>query len=403
MSEAALDGLRQWGRGRRVAIVHDWLVVAGGAEKVLQALLQAFPQAEVFTLVDFLPAPQRERLGKHRVHTSFLQRMPLARRHYRHYLPLMPYAIEQFDLKGFDLVISSSHCVAKGVITHPGQHHISYCHTPVRYAWDMKEAYLHDASFKPPLEWLVRRTLKRLRQWDYFTASQVDGFVANSSHVARRIAKYYGRSAEVIHPPVDLAGFALHDTPRQDYYLAASRLVPYKRLDLVIRAFREMPKRSLKVVGDGPERRRLAGLAEGCPNIELLGYQPGGALRELMGQARGFLFAAEEDFGIMPLEAQACGTPVIAYGAGGALETVRGPEHGASATGLFFPEQTPAALVEALADFEVRAFTPQACRHQAEQFSHERFWRQWLQLLSAMPADSHAAKAIPRADREPSP
>ncbi|MCG6658031.1 glycosyltransferase [Halomonas campisalis] len=401
MSENALERLRHWGGARRIAIVHDWLVVSGGAEKVLDALLQAFPGAEVFTLVDFLPQAHRGRLDKHRVHTSLIQRMPLARRYYRHYLPLMPYAIEQFDLRDFDLVISSSHCVAKGVITHSGQRHLCYCHTPMRYAWDMKEAYLVDAHFRlPGMEALVRRTLGRLRQWDHFTASQVDRFVANSANVSRRIAKYYGRGASVIHPPVDLDAFTPNDGAREDYYLAASRLVAYKRLDLIIRAFRDMPERRLKVVGDGPERGRLAALARGCPNIELLGFQPDPALRELMARARGFVFAADEDFGIMPLEAQACGTPVIAYGRGGALETVRETPD-AQATGLFFHQQSAASLSEALARFEQRRYDPHACRRQAERFAPTGFWERWMSLLEADQSETDAVVPNYRDNKEP--
>ncbi|MDR5899064.1 glycosyltransferase [Halomonas vilamensis] len=376
------DSLQHF-RDKHVAIVHDWLVVNGGAEKVLHGLAVAFPQAEIFTLVNFMQEGSAPWLNKHRIHTSMLQRLPLARRFYRHYLPLMPYAIEQFDLRGFDLVISSSHAVAKGVITHPGQRHICYCHTPMRYAWDMKEAYLQEANFRlPGMESYVRKTLKRLRQWDCFTATQVDHFLANSHNVARRIAKYYRREADVLYPPVDIEGFALYEGPREDYFLAASRLVPYKRLDIIVQAFTQDPrKRPLKVVGDGPEFKRLARLAAGHDHIELLGYLEGGALQTLMQRASAFVFAADEDFGILPLEAQACGTPVIAYGKGGALETVKGEEHGASATGLHFAEQTSASLLHALAHFETLTFNPRTCRHHAEAFSHHQFWQQLDMLL----------------------
>lgn len=371
----------------RVAIVHDWLVVQGGAEKVLDALLQAFPQAELFTLVDFLPAAQRGRIAQHQVHTSLIQRLPLARRYYRHYLPWMPYAIEQFDLSDFDLVISSSHAVAKGVLTHPGQRHFCYCHTPMRYAWDMKEGYLRDAAFPRPVEWMVRRTLKRLRQWDHFTASQVDHFIANSANVAQRIAKYYQREAEVIHPPVDIDAFRFNAEPRKDFYLAASRLVPYKRLDLIVEAFRHDGQRKLKVVGEGPERKRLEKLAAGCSNIELLGYQSQAALHALMSEARGFIFAADEDFGIVPLEAQACGTPVIAYGKGGALETVLGSDEAIAsgdATGAFFTEQTSESLLQAVSRFEGLTFEPLSCRRHAELFSQDTFMRRLQQQLAAL-------------------
>ncbi|HAA46063.1 MAG: glycosyl transferase group 1 protein [Halomonas sp. 54_146] len=374
---AMQEEYRTW----RVVIVHDWLVVNGGAEKVLAALLKAFPQADVMTLVNFLPASEAAWLAPHRIVTSCLQRMPFARRYYRHYLPMMSYAIEQFDLRGYDLVISSSHAVAKGVITHPGQQHICYCHTPMRYAWDMKEHYLENARFRLPLmETFVRKTLKRLRQWDYFGASQVDHFIANSYNVAQRISKYYRREASVLYPPVDIEQFVLNTEPRDDYYLAASRLVPYKRLDLIIEAFKATPHRRLKIVGDGPEYARLAALAEGHTHIELLGYQPNEQLITLMSQARGFIFAADEDFGILPLEAQACGTPVIAYGKGGALETVKDIHHGDTATGVLFEQQSPASLLNAIEQFEEHHFQPQACRQQAEQFSYALFWQR-LQIL----------------------
>lgn len=381
---SALSVLQAWSRERRIAVVHDWLVVQGGAEKVLDALLQAFPQADVFSLVDFLPAAQRGRLAEHRVTTSALQRLPLARRYYRHLLPWMPYAIEQFDLGDYDLVISSSHCVAKGVLTHSGQRHLCYCHTPMRYAWDMKEAYLRDSGLPRALQWPLRRCLGRLRQWDHVTASQVDDFVANSANVARRIAKYYRREAEVIHPPVDLARFPLDEGERDDVYLAAGRLVAYKRIDLIISAFRHSGRR-LEIVGDGPERKTLEKLAAGAPNIELLGYQPDRVLIERMCRARAFVFAAEEDFGILPLEAQACGTPVVAFGHGGARETVVGagsevpPPEGA--TGVFFTQQTADSLNAALASAERHAFDPRACRRQAERFSVQAFWQGWQRLL----------------------
>ncbi|MGE4533524.1 glycosyltransferase [Halomonas sp.] len=390
MTDAAvpsvLPALQAWSQQRRIAIVHDWLVVQGGAEKVLDALLQAFPQADVFSLVDFLPPAERGRLARHRVTPSALQRLPLARHYYRHLLPWMPYAIEQFDLRDYDLVISSSHCVAKGVITHPHQRHLCYCHTPMRYAWDMKEAYLRDSGVPPALQWPLRRCLGRLRQWDQLGAAQVDGFIANSANVARRIAKYYRREAEVIHPPVDLARFPLNEEARDDVYLAAGRLVPYKRLDLIIQAFRDSGRR-LEVIGDGPERKRLARLAEGAANIELLGYQTDDVLVERLRRARGFVFAAEEDFGILPLEAQACGTPVIAFGRGGARETVIGAEAECppplGATGVFFAEQSAASLNLAVDTAEHHTFDPQACRRQAERFAVEAFWQGWQRLLSS--------------------
>ncbi|MBZ9540431.1 glycosyltransferase [Modicisalibacter tunisiensis] len=359
----------------RVAIVHDWLVVRGGAEKVLDAFLDLFPEAEVFTVVDFMPQALRERLEGRRVHSSMIQRLPLARRYYRHYLPLMPYAIEQLDLRDFDLVISSSHAVAKGVLTHSEQRHVCYCHTPMRYAWDMKEAYLADAGIRfPPLEWAMRYALHRLRQWDYVTAGQVDCFLANSHNVAKRIDKFYRRSATVVHPPVDIEAFAFNPGSRDDYYLTASRMVPYKRQDLIIEAFRDMPERRLIVIGDGPERARLERLAEGADNIELRGFVPTVELQRYLANARGFVFAADEDFGIAPLEAQACGTPVIAYGHGGALETVRGAPGVAQPTGCFFEAQSVASLCAAIERFEASRFAAVDCRAQARRFAREAFF-----------------------------
>jgi len=378
----------------RVAIVHDWLVVNGGAEKVLKGLADVFPQAEIFTLVHTLTDAELPWLSQHPVHASDLQRLPFIKRIYRHCLPLMPYAVEQFDLRGFDLVISSSHAVAKGVITHPDQAHICYCHTPMRYAWDMKEAYLNDAGFRlPGMDAYVRKTLKRLRQWDYFTATQVDAFLANSHNVAQRIAKYYRRESDVLYPPVDTDSFALYTGQREPYYLAASRLVPYKRMDLIVQTFAQDPdRRALKVVGDGPEFKRLARLAEGHEHIELLGYRQGESLHRLMQRARAFVFAANEDFGIVPLEAQACGTPVIAYGHGGALETVKGLEHKSEATGIHFSEQTVARLHQAIKDFETHTFSPFVCRLHAEKFSNAHF-SQRLCLLVNEQLSGHLASS----------
>lgn len=383
ISETSLAALQAWGKHYRVAIVHDWLVVPGGAEKVLDALLEAFPQAEVFTTVYSMPKAQRGRLARHRVHTSWLQRLPAAHRYYRYCLPMMPAAVARFALSDFDLVISSSHAVAKGVVTHAGQHHLCYCHTPMRYAWEMRDAYLRDAHLSAPLGWCARRLLERLRRWDASTAGGVDQFIANSANVAGRIRRYYRRDASVIHPPVDLDAFPLHVGPREPYYLAASRLVPYKRLDLIVDAFRRMPDKRLRVIGDGPERGRLEALADRASNIEILGFQPLESLRRQMAQAQAFVFAADEDFGIMPLEAQAVGTPVIAYGHGGALETVLGPEHGDAATGVFFTEQSAESLCHAVECFESMTLDPLACRRQAERFSTQRFWAHWQALLSS--------------------
>ncbi len=352
----------------RVAIIHEWLVTYAGSEKVTAELLALFPRAEVFTTVDFLPADQRAFLRGRPVHTTFIQRLPFAKRKYRGYLPLMPLAIEQFDLSGFDLVLSSSHAVAKGVLTGPDQPHICYCHTPARYAWDLQARYLAEAGLGWGLRGLLARwLLHRFRQWDTRAALGVDHFIANSRYIGRRIAKSYRRESTVIHPPVDVERFTPDDQPREDVFLAASRVVPYKRLDLLVEAFKLMPDRRLQVIGDGPGLAKLHQLAG--PNVEILGWQPDAVLRERMRRCRAFLFAAEEDFGIIPVEALACGTPVIAYGRGGSCETlVEG------VTGTFFPEQTVASVRDAVERFCAQpAADPAACRHQAEKFSIPRF------------------------------
>lgn len=331
----------------RVAIIHDWLTVYAGAEKVLSQMLLLYPQAEVFTLVDFLPDADRGFLASHKVHTSFIQRLPKARSSYRSYLPLMPLAIEQFDLGAFDLVLSSSHAVAKGVLTGPDQIHVCYCHSPIRYAWDLQGQYLRESGLQRGIKsWLARLILSYIRMWDVRTANGVDHFIANSSFIARRIRKVYGRASAVVPPPVDVPQVPSL-SPRKDYYVTASRLVPYKRIDLIIKAFNAMPDKALVVIGSGPmlaEMKQLAG-----NNVRVLGYQPQDVLEQHLAEARAFVFAAEEDFGIAPVEAQAYGTPVIAYGKGGILDSVVDGQ-----TGSFFPAQTVEAITAAIDAFEKR-------------------------------------------------
>lgn len=364
----------------KIALVHDWLVTYAGAERVLSELIVVFPKADLFAVVDFLSDTDRQRIGGKRATTTFIQRMPSARKRYRNYLPLMPLAIEQLDLSGYDLVISSSHAVAKGVITGPDQVHVSYVHSPIRYAWDMQHQYLREAGLERGLKsWLVRWLLHKIRLWDTRTAHGVDQFVANSRFIARRIKKVYGREALVVNPPVDTERFSLVEA-KDDFYLTASRLVPYKRIDLIAKAFAGMPGKRLLIVGDGPDADKVRAAAG--PNVECLGYQSDAALRDLMGRARAFVFAAEEDFGIIPVEAQACGTPVIAFGKGGALETV--VAGGNTPTGIFFAEQTVESLQAAVHEFEHRlsAFSPKACRANAERFSAERFREEIHQLVT---------------------
>ncbi|MDR5816102.1 glycosyltransferase family 4 protein [Caballeronia sp. LZ033] len=354
----------------KVAIVHDWLVVSGGAEKVLEQIVNCFPKADIFTIVDFLK--DRTCLNGRPVRASFIQKLPFARRQYRNYLPLMPIAIEQLDLSSYDLVISSSYAVAKGVITGPNQLHVSYVHSPIRYAWDLQHQYLKEAGISKGLKSAVARVLLHyVRGWDARTANAIDHVIANSGFVARRIRKFYGRDATVIYPPVDVSHLPMRQD-KEDFYVTASRFVPYKRIDLIVKAFSETPERRLIVIGDGPEMRKVKALAG--PNVQLLGYQPFEVLKDHLQRARAFVFAAEEDFGISVVEAQACGTPVIAYGKGGALESVI-PLPEDRPTGVFFPEQTWESLRGAVDFFECNShlFKPANCRHNAERFSAEQF------------------------------
>ncbi len=364
---------------RKIALVHDWLSVYAGAEQVLGRLLRLYPEADLFALVDGLRAPDRGFLGSRPVHTTFIQSLPGARKHYRNYLPLMPLAIEQLDLSEYDLVISSSHAVAKGVLTGPDQLHISYVHSPMRYAWDLQHQYLREAGLTRGWKgWVARAMLHYLRLWDYRSAQGVDSLVANSAFIARRIQKVYRRSSTVIYPPVSIDDFSLCET-KQDFYVTASRMVPYKRVDLIVEAFTAMPEKRLVVIGDGPDFNKIR--AKAGANVTFLGFAQTDVLRDHLQRARAFVFAAEEDFGISPVEAQACGTPVIAYGKGGALETIVpledpiGPGLSPPATGIFFYEQTVPAIVSAVQRFEEVAglISPVACRENALRFSPERF------------------------------
>ncbi|HAQ27941.1 glycosyl transferase [Stutzerimonas xanthomarina] len=356
----------------KIAIVHDWLVTYAGAERVLAGLIETWPDADLFAVIDFLSDEDRASLGGKRATTTFIQQLPKAKTHYQKYLPLMPLAIEQLDMSAYDLVISSSHAVAKGVLTGPNQLHISYVHSPIRYAWDLQHQYLHEASLDRGIKAkLARMLLHYMRMWDQRTASGVDEFIANSHFIGRRINKSYRRESTVIYPPVDTRNFTLY-AEKEDFYLTASRLVPYKRIPMIVEAFSRMPDKKLIVIGAGPEMDKARELAS--PNVTLMGYQNFAVLLHHMQRARAFVFAAEEDFGIAPIEAQACGTPVIAFGRGGVLETVRGIDH-PEPTGVFYDEQTAESLIAAIGEFEAQAhhIFPDACRASAERFSTERF------------------------------
>jgi glycosyltransferase involved in cell wall biosynthesis len=378
----------------KVAIVHDWLTLKGGAETCLEEFLTLYPQADLFCIVDFLPEHERGFLQGHRITTSFIQRLPGAAKRYRSYLALMPLAIEQFDMSGYDLVISSSAAVAKGVITGPDQIHIAYTYSPIRYAWDLQHQYLVESGLTRGMKSRIARAiLHYIRIWDSRTANGVDHFIAISHFIARRIRKAYGREATVVYPPVNLDRFTPGDT-RENFYVTMSRMVPYKRIPLIVEAFRLMPDKQLVVIGDGPEMPAVRAAAG--PNVTILGKQPDEVVVSHLQRAKAFLFAAEEDFGIAPLEAQACGTPVIAYGKGGALETIRGHD-GEEQTGVFFPEQTPEAIAQAVAHLDRRyaSITPEACRRNVERFSIARFRREFASFVNAAMQGHSTQLAVP--------
>jgi glycosyltransferase involved in cell wall biosynthesis len=339
----------------KIAIIHDWLVTYAGAEKVLESILDLYPEADLFSVVDFIAEKDRDFLKGRRPVTTFIQRLPLARKFYRHYLPLMPLAIEQLDVSKYDLIISSSHAVAKGVLTGPDQVHVCYIHSPMRYAWDLQHQYLKESGREHGIvSFVMRWLLQGLRNWDVRSSFGVDVFIANSQFIRRRVFKAYRRDSIVVYPPVDLSRFK-SDQARSDFYLTASRLVPYKMVPLIAKAFSLLPHLKLVIVGDGPDMPRLRAVAG--ENVTVLGRVDDAKLTELMQTARAFVFAAEEDFGITPVEAQAAGCPVIAYARGGSLETVRG--QGEKRTGYYFYEQTEAAIMKAVssADSELQSIS----------------------------------------------
>lgn len=376
----------------RIAVVHEWPVTYAGSEQVVAAMLEVFPGAELHALVHDPDKLRGTPLEGVEVRTSFVQRLPRAKEKYRAYLPLMPLAVEQFDLRPYDIVISSSHAVAKGVLTRADQLHVSYTHTPIRYAWDLYLDYLAESGMDRGIKSLLARpALHYVRMWDSCAADRVDAFLANSSYVARRIEKQYRRPARVVHPPVNTGRYR-SDLPRGDFFVALSRFVPYKRMNLIVEAFTRMGK-PLVVIGEGPEfgkARRVAG-----PNVKLLGHQSDEAVAGYLQRARAFVFAAEEDFGIVPVEAQAAGSPVIAYGKGGALETVTGwpaPDP----TGVFFDAQTPESLQRAVGFFEAHEaeFRPEACGANAARFGRERFRREFRSTVEDLWARFQRGEAL---------
>jgi glycosyltransferase involved in cell wall biosynthesis len=349
----------------KVALVHDWLTGQRGGEKVLEVLAEIFPKAPIYTLFH-IKGSQHPDIEKRVIRTSFLQGMPFLAKKYRSYLPLFPLAIEMFDFQSYDLVVSTSHCVAKGAIPAPDALHVCYIHSPMRYAWNLYFSYFAPERLSPFARWIIPPAIHRLRTWDTASAARVDRFVANSVNVARRVEKYYRRGADVIPPPVDTEFYKPDDSViRADYHFIVSALVPYKRIDLAIDAFNRTGA-PLKIVGTGPELRALQKRAAG--NVKFLGAVGGGHLRRLYQGAAAFILPGEEDFGIATLEAQACGTPVIAYGRGGSLETVVPGE-----TGILFDEPTVAGLLGALDKFRTFSCNMEKIRSNAMRFSRAKF------------------------------
>lgn len=367
----------------KYALVHEWLTpkATGGSELVVKAILECLESADLYALIDFESTNPQSYLFGRAIGTTFLQHFPLSKNGVQKYLPLLPFAIEQLDLRNYDIILSSAHTVAKGVLTSPTQMHVCYCHTPMRFAWELTFDYLRSSQMGRGLPGIFTRyLLHQLRQWDVITANRVDYFIANSQNTARRIWRCYRRNATVIYPPVDIERFPFL-AAKQDFYVTVSRLVSYKQVALIVQAFNQL-QRPLVVIGEGAELDTIRKLAQ--PNVQILGAQPNEVVEQYLSQAKAFVYAAYEDFGIAVVEAQACGTPVIAYGAGGALETVVDiHQHPKNGTGLFFEAQTVKALVEAVEKFEqcAKKFHPEIIYTHASQFAPTIFQKRYLDFV----------------------
>ncbi|XPV68797.1 MAG: glycosyltransferase family 4 protein [Halarcobacter sp.] len=352
----------------KIVFVHDWFITSAGAEKCVKSFNNIFTHADIYTLFDYFKEDDRKDiLNNKKTKTSFLQYFPLAKKYYRYLLPFYPFAIEQLDINKYDLVLSSSHAVAKGVITNHNQLHICYIHTPMRYAWDLSEQYLEDNNLKKGIKGrLVQYILKKIKIWDLETINRVDYFIANSNFVANRVKKIYNRDSIVIYPPVDINKFQL-DENKEDFYITAGRMVSYKKIDLIVEAFSKTNK-ILYVIGDGPDLLKIK--AKASSNMKILGFQEDEVLIKMLQKAKAFVYAAIEDFGILPVEAQACGTPVICLNQGGTRETVID-----GVTGVYFQEQNTKSILNAIEKFEknISSFIPSKIRKHTLQFSKERF------------------------------
>lgn len=361
----------------KIAIVHDWLVTYAGAERVLEQIINLYSDADIFSLIDFLPEDKRFFIKNKKVHTSFIQYFPFAKKKYRSYLPFFPKAIESFDLSGYDLIISVSHCVAKGVKITKNQKHICVCCSPVRYAWDLRQQYLEEAGLNKGIKKILANfLLDYVKNWDIKTVDRVTNYISISKYIMERVKNNYNRNSTVIYPPVDINKFELYEK-KDDFYLTASRMVPYKKIPLIAEAFSHMPEKKLIIIGDGPDFDKVKKVSG--RNVELLGWRDDDVLKDYMSRAKAFIFAAEEDFGIVPVEAQACGTPVIAFGKGGAVETVID-----GVTGSFFNEQSVESIVDAVNRFEnnYSNFSPEKIRQNAERFSVQRFQKEFSDFVS---------------------
>ena len=376
--------MAEFPEGIKVALVHDWLTGMRGGERVLEGICELFPKADLFTLIH-IKGQVSAVIENRKIHASFVQRLPLAKRYYRHYLPLFPTAIERFDMMGFDLVISSSHCVAKGVITSPYSCHISYVHTPMRYVWEMYHQYFGEERLGKLGRMLIPYFANYLRMWDVASSKRVDYFVANSKNVAERIEKHYGRKSHVVYPPVDVERFKVGND--EGYYLVVSAFAPYKRIDLAVDAFNRLGL-PLKIAGSGQDYKEIKRMCK--PNVELLGWVSDEDVTELFSNAKALIFPQEEDFGITPVEAQASGKPVIAYGKGGVLESIDGVRIGDESKidwpnrplGVLFKDQTPESLMAAVKFFENNRdrFLPEFAVENSKRFSKERFKNEMLQF-----------------------
>lgn len=357
------------------ALVHDWYYINGGAEKVIHSFNTIWNDLDHYALIDFLNEEQRAFvLGGKSVQTSFIQKLPTAKKNHRKFLQLFPYAIEQFDFNEYDVVLSSSASIAKGALTHQNQLHICYCHSPMRYAWDLYHQYMREAKLSKGVKgWYAKYVLHKMRIWDVISSNRVDHFVANSGYIANRIKKIYNRDAAVIYPPVDVDNFTLQEK-KEDYYFTASRMVPYKKIDLIVQAFNQMSHKKLIVAGSGPDFEKIK--KEAHSNVEMVGFIDAEQMKFYLQNARAFVFAAEEDFGILPVEAQACGTPVIGFGKGGVRETVINAK-----TGVYFETQKINAIIEAVDKFERMEFNHEYICNHAQQFSKIRFEHEFSEFV----------------------